>query len=121
MNEKKIPVGELKNKISELLKILQMDQERKPLKLPIWMGSLFYVRLFVESQKRESLQPYFPYAGFPLEWTRGDEMMEPRQRVWQLEYQVQYCSSIVEEGHFMEGAKTCEDSLWAEELCKFTD
>lgn len=121
MNEKKIPVGELKNKISELLKILQMDQERKPLKLPIWMGSLFYVRLFIESQKRESLQQYFPYAGFPMEWTRGEEVMEPRQRVWQLEYQVQYCSSIVEEGHFMEGAKTCEDSLWAEELCKFTD
>ena len=96
MNERKDPRGGLQDRIGKLLKKFQMEQERKPLRLALWTGSLFYVRLFVESQKRESLQPYFPYAGFPMEWSRGDEVMELQQRVWQLEYQVQYCSSIVE-------------------------
>lgn len=121
MNERKDPRGGLQDRIGKLLKKLQMEQERKPLRLAQWMGSLFYVRLFVESQKRESLQPYFPYAGFPMEWSRGDEVMELQQRVWQLEYQVQYCSSIVEEGHFMEKARTSEKGEWSEELCKFID
>lgn len=121
MNEKKEPSVFLKEEIGRILKQLHMDQEKYPLRLALWMGSLMYVRLFVESQKRESLQPFFPYAGFPMEWTRGDEMMESQQRVWQLEYQVQYCSSIVEEGHFMEKSRVCENGQWSEVLCKLID
>lgn len=111
----------LKVKIQTMLSVLQMEQERKPLRLAQQFGYLAYVRLFVESQKRKSLQPYFPYAGFPMEWTRGDEAMEDQQRIWQLQYQIQYCSSIVEEGHFMEQAWTVEDARWLNELCKLVD
>lgn len=111
----------LKVKIQYILSGLQMDQERRSLRLAQQFGYLTYVRLFVESQKRKSLQPYFPYAGFPMEWTRGDETMEDQQRVWQLQYQIQYCSSIVEEGHFMEQAWTSDNARWLTELCKLID
>lgn len=111
----------LQSKIRSLLSGLQMDQERRPLRLALQFGYLVYVRLFVESQKQKSLQPYFPYAGFPMEWTRGEEAMEDQQRIWQLQYQIQYCSSIVEEGHFMEQAWTLENALWLKELCKLID
>lgn len=111
----------LKEKVREVLDVLQIEQERKPLRLVQQFGYLAYVRLFVESQKREKLQPYFPYGGFPMEWTRGDEMMDDQQRIWQLQYQMQYCSSIVEEGHFMEQAWTSENARWLVELCKLID
>lgn len=112
---------EYKSKIQDILETLQIEQERRPLRLALQMGYLSYVRLFVESQKRESLQPYFPYAGFPMEWTRADEEMDSQQRIWQLQYQVQYCSSIVEEGHFMEQSWTVENGTWILELCKLID
>lgn len=111
----------LKDKVREVLDVLQVEQERKPLRLVQQFGYLAYVRLFVESQKREKLQPYFPYGGFPMEWTRGDEAMDAQQRIWQLQYQVQYCSSIVEEGHFMEQARVVENGQWLNELCKLID
>lgn len=111
----------LEKRIENLLDKLQMDQEKKPLRLALQFGYLSYVRLFVESQRRESLQPYFPYAGFPMEWTRGEEKMDGQQRIWQVKYQVQYCSSIVEEGHFMEQADVIEKANWIEELCLFID
>ena len=111
----------LKEKVREVLDVLQIEQERKPLRLVQQFGYLAFVRLFVESQKREKLQPYFPYGGFPMEWTRGDEMMDDQQRIWQLQYQMQYCSSIVEEGHFMEQAWTSENARWIVELCKLID
>lgn len=47
--------------------------------------------------------------------------MEGQQRIWQLQYQVQYCSSIVEEGHFMEESWTEEKEHWIVELCKLID
>lgn len=111
----------IKQKIQDMLSALQIDQERKSLILAEQFGYLAYVRLFVESQKQKALRPYFPYAGFPMEWTRGEEPMEDQQRVWQLQYQVQYCSSIVEEGHFMEQAWTMENGKWLTELCKLID
>lgn len=80
-----------------------------------------YVRLFIESQKRVSLQESFPFAGFPMEWIPGEEEVEDGQRSWQLQYQVQYCSSMVEQGHFMETARLEENSLWMKELCKLID
>lgn len=121
MEDKREITVSLRKKIQEMLERLSMEQERKPFRLALWLGYLSYVRLFVESQKRESLQSSFPYAGFPMEWTRGDEEMEGRQRVWQIQYQVQYCSSIVEEGHFMEHAQTEENEAWIAELCNLTD
>ncbi len=108
----------LKEKVREVLDVLQIEQERKPLRLVQQFGYLAYVRLFVESQKSEKLQPYFPYGGFPMEWTRGDEAMDDQQRIWQLQYQMQYCSSIVEEGHFMEQARAVENVGWLKKLCK---
>ena len=68
MNERKDPRGGLQDRIGKLLKKFQMEQERKPLRLALWTGSLFYVRLFVESQKRESLSliflmPVFLWSG----------------------------------------------------------
>ncbi|MBS6194124.1 MAG: N-6 DNA methylase [Clostridiales bacterium] len=121
MEDHREQLSVLKEKIREILEKLQLEQERKPLRLALQLGYLSYVRLFVESQKRESLQRWFPYAGFPMEWTRGEEEMESRQRVWQLQYQVQYCSSIVEEGHFMEQSRMEEKEHWAVELCKLID
>lgn len=121
MEDKREIVLSLKNKIKKMLETLQMEQERKPLRLALQFGYLSYVRLFVESQKRESLQKWFPYAGFPMEWTRGDEEMEGQQRLWQIQYQIQYCSSIVEEGHFMEQSRAEENIRWIEELCKLID
>ena len=111
----------LKEKVREVLDVLQIEQERKPLRLVQQFGYLAYVRLFVESQKSEKLQPYFPYGGFPMEWTRGDEAMDDQQRIWQLQYQMQYCSSIVEEGHFMEQARAVENVGWLKKLCKLID
>lgn len=64
MEDKREIVLSLKNKIKKMLETLQMEQERKPLRLALQFGYLSYVRLFVESQKRESLQKWFPYAGF---------------------------------------------------------
>lgn len=112
---------DLTEKIQKVLSVLQIDQEKKPLRLVQQLGYLAYVRLFVESQKRQSLQPSFPYAGFPMEWTRGEEAMDDQQRIWQLQYQVQYCSSIVEENHFMEQAVIMENARWLTELCKLID
>jgi len=111
----------LEEKIGDLLHVLQIEQEKKPLRVVIQFGYLTYVRLFIESQRRESLRPYFPYAGFPMEWTRGDERMDAQQRIWQLQYQIQYCSSIVEEGHFMESAELLENGYWLEVLTRFID
>ena len=111
----------MKEYIRRMLSELQIEQEKKPLRFVQQCGYLTYIRLFVESQKNEKLQEYFPYAGFPMEWTRGDEPMEGQQRIWQLQYQMQYCGSIVEEGHFMEQAKIVENAAWMEVLCKFID
>ena len=111
----------LEEKIGDLLNVLQIEQEKKPLRVVTQFGYLTYVRLFIESQRRESLRPYFPYAGFPMEWTRGDERMDAQQRIWQLQYQIQYCSSIVEEGHFMESAELIENGHWLESLSRFID
>lgn len=110
-----------KNRIQELLETVKIEQEKKPLRLAVQLGYLFYVRLFVESQQRESLQPYFPFAGFPMEWIRGTEVMEEKQRNWQIQYQIQYCASMVETGHFMDGAKSLDHGLWNQELCKLVD
>ncbi len=111
----------LEDKIADLLSTLNVEQEKKPLRVAIQFGYLTYVRLFIESQKRECLRSYFPYAGFPMEWTRGDERMEVQQRIWQLQYQIQYCSSIVEEGHFMESADLIENGSWLEGICRLID
>ena len=111
----------MKEYVRRMLSELQIEQEKKPLRFVQQFGYLTYIRLFVESQKNESLQEYFPYAGFPMEWTRGDEPMEGQQRIWQLQYQMQYCGSIVEEGHFMEQAKIVENAVWMEALCQFID
>ena len=100
--EKNTTKTEVREKIQELLKTLKAEQEKKPLRLVEQLGYLMYVRLFIESQKRASLQESFPFAGFPMEWTPGNEEVEDGQRIWQLQYQVQYCSSMVEPGHFME-------------------
>ena len=109
--EKNTTKTEVREKIQELLKTLKAEQEKKPLRL-------VDVRLFIESQKRVSLQESFPFAGFPMEWIPGEEEVEDGQRSWQLQYQVQYCSSMVEQGHFMETARLEENSLWMKELCK---
>ncbi len=111
----------LEDGIRDLLEVLHVEQEKKPLRMAIQFGYLTYVRLFIESQRRESLRPYFPYAGFPMEWTRADERMDMQQRIWQLQYQIQYCSSIVEEGHFMESAVLVENAEWIEHLCQLID
>lgn len=111
----------LEYKMKDLLENLQVEQEKKPLRVAIQFGYLLYVRLFIESQQRESLRPYFPYAGFPMEWMRGDEHIDVQQRIWQLQYQMQYSSSIVEEGHFMESAELMENGKWIERLCSFID
>lgn len=112
---------EIKEKIRGFLKTIRAEQEKKPLRLVEQLGYLMYVRLFIESQKRTTLQESFPYAGFPMEWSRGEEEMEENQRIWQLQYQVQYCSSMVEPGHFMEQAKLEENGQWMQELCKLID
>lgn len=119
--EKNTTKTEVREKIQELLKTLKAEQEKKPLRLVEQLGYLMYVRLFIESQKRASLQESFPFAGFPMEWTPGDEEVEDGQRIWQLQYQVQYCSSMVEPGHFMETAKLEENGLWMRKLCKLID
>ena len=94
--EKNTTKTEVREKIQELLKTLKAEQE-KPLRLVEQLGYLMYVRLFIESQKRVSLQESFPFAGFPMEWIPGEEEVEDGQRSWQLQYQVQYCSSMVED------------------------
>ena len=119
--EKNTTKTEVREKIQELLKTLKAEQEKKPLRLVEQLGYLMYVRLFIESQKRVSLQESFPFAGFPMEWIPGEEEVEDGQRSWQLQYQVQYCSSMVEQGHFMETARLEENSLWMKELCKLID
>ena len=111
----------LREYIGRLLEDLQIEQERRPLRLALQMGYLSYVRLFIESQRRSSLQEHFPYAGFPMEWSREDEEMDTQQRIWQLSYQMQYCSSVVEEGHFMEEAQLIENGKWADRLCRLID
>ena len=119
--EKNTTKTEVREKIQELLKTLKAEQEKKPLRLVEQLGYLMYVRLFIKSQKRVSLQESFPFAGFPMEWIPGEEEVEDGQRSWQLQYQVQYCSSMVEQGHFMETARLEENSLWMKELCKLID
>ena len=79
----------MKEYVRRMLSELQIEQEKKPLRFVQQFGYLTYIRLFVESQKNESLQEYFPYAGFPMEWTRGDEPMEGQQRIWQRIWQLQ--------------------------------
>ena len=66
--EKNTTKTEVREKIQELLKTLKAEQEKKPLRLVDQLGYLMYVRLFIESQKRVSLQESFPFAGFPMEW-----------------------------------------------------
>ncbi|NCB91013.1 MAG: hypothetical protein EOM40_00360 [Clostridia bacterium] len=114
-------ISELRAKIKDTLTCIQADQEKRPLHIARELGYLLYVRLFVESQKRESLQNFFPYAGFPMEWSGSEENMDAQARAWQLQYQIQYCSSIVEEGHFMEMAQSAENPQWIQELCKLID
>lgn len=65
--EKNTTKTEVREKIQELLKTLKAEQEKKPLRLVEQLGYLMYVRLFIESQKRVSLQESFPFAGFPCE------------------------------------------------------
>ena len=71
--EKNTTKTEVREKIQELLKTLKAEQEKKPLRLVEQLGYLMYVRLFIESQKRVSLQESFPFAGFPMEWIPGEE------------------------------------------------
>lgn len=54
--EKNTTKTEVREKIQELLKTLKAEQEKKPLRLVEQLGYLMYVRLFIESQKRVSLQ-----------------------------------------------------------------
>ena len=61
--EKNTTKTEVREKIQELLKTLKAEQEKKPLRLVEQLGYLMYVRLFIESQKRVSLQESFPFAG----------------------------------------------------------
>ena len=82
--EKNTTKTEVREKIQELLKTLKAEQEKKPLRLVEQLGYLMYVRLFIESQKRVSLQESFPFAGFPMEWIPGEEEVEDGQRSWQL-------------------------------------
>ena len=84
--EKNTTKTEVREKIQELLKTLKAEQEKKPLRLVEQLGYLMYVRLFIESQKRVSLQESFPFAGFPMEWIPGEEEVEDGQRSWQLQY-----------------------------------
>lgn len=112
---------ELIEAVRRTLETLGAEEEKKPLQAAEQFGYLAYVRLFIESQTRESLQKFFPYAGFPMQWSQGDEEMDGQQRIWQLQYQVQYCSSIVEAGHFMEMAWVSENAGWLSELCKLID
>lgn len=74
--EKNTTKTEVREKIQELLKTLKAEQEKKPLRLVEQLGYLMYVRLFIESQKRVSLQESFPFAGFPMEWIPGEEEVE---------------------------------------------
>ena len=60
--EKNTTKTEVREKIQELLKTLKAEQEKKPLRLVEQLGYLMYVRLFIESQKRVSLQESFPFA-----------------------------------------------------------
>ena len=69
--EKNTTKTEVREKIQELLKTLKAEQEKKPLRLVEQLGYLMYVRLFIESQKRVSLQESFPFAGFPMDTGRG--------------------------------------------------
>ena len=78
--EKNTTKTEVREKIQELLKTLKAEQEKKPLRLVEQLGYLMYVRLFIESQKRVSLQESFPFAGFPMEWIPGEEEVEDGQR-----------------------------------------
>lgn len=111
----------LKDYIKNLLGKLEIEQEKKSLGFALQFGYLAYIRLFIESSERADIQKYFPYAGFPMEWFQGEEDMDSQQRMWQLSYQMQYCASIVEPGHFMEEAQLVENSVWVKELCKFVD
>ena len=121
MNNKKEILQTLQERIKQLLENLQIEQEKKPLRLALQTGYLSYVRLFIESQKRAELQQYFPYAGFPMEWTKAEESMELQQRIWQVQYQMQYCASIVEEGHFLEKAELMEKGKGLEEVTGLID
>ena len=121
MNSKKEILQLLQGKIGVLLEDLKIEQEKKPLRIALQTGYLAYVRLFIESQTRMNLQQYFPYAGFPMEWTKAEEHMEVQQRIWQLQYQMQYCASIVEEGHFLEKAELVEKEKWIDNVIAFID
>lgn len=121
MNHKKEILQIVQKKIEILLEELKIEQEKKPLRIVLQTGYLAYVRLFIESQKRMNLQQYFPYAGFPMEWTKAEEEMDIQQRIWQVQYQIQYCASIVEEGHFLEKAEIVEKEKWIEKVVAFID
>lgn len=121
MEQQEALFPQLSQKITESLKNLQLDTERNPMKFAVQMGYVIYVRLFVEAQERAELKTYFPYAGFPIQWIRGDDPVEPQQRLWQLQYQIQYCSSLVGEEHFMDGAVCADRADWIEELCRLVD
>lgn len=121
MDRQKILPENIRGSVRHVLEKLRMEEESHPMEFAVQLGYFIYLRLFVESQERDSLRRYFPYAGFPMQWARGEEVMDPEQRVWQLQYQIQYCGSVVEEGHFMERAVCTERADWVEELCKLVD
>lgn len=111
----------MEREIAGTLEVLKLTEARRPMDFALQLGYAVYVRLFVESQKRPKLQQYFPYGGFLMQWTRAEESMEGSQRVWELQYLVRYCSSIVEEGHFMDQAVFTDRVDWTEQICRLVD
>ena len=110
--EKNTTKTEVREKIQELLKTLKAEQEKKPLRLVEQLGYLMYVRLFIESQKRVSLQESFPFAGFPMEWIPG----ERRSGGWSAQLAAAVSGTVL---FFHGGAGTfygnCED--WKKTVC----
>lgn len=125
MEDKDIMPADRKQKmeqeIAKALESLRLAEARRPMDFALQLGYAVYVRLFVEAQRRPGLQQHFPYGGFLMQWTRAEEPMERSQRVWELQYQVRYCASIVEEGHFMEKAVFTDRGDWAEQISRLVD
>lgn len=111
----------VEERVESLLVKLRAQQEKKTLRIVHQFGVLCYIRLFVESQVREELQPYFPFAGFPMEWPADIGKMEDNQVVWQFRYQNQYCASVVEPGHFMEKIGLTDNGIWIKEISECVD
>lgn len=111
----------MEQEIAAALDTLRLEEARRPMDFALQLGYAVYVRLFVEAQKRPGLQQYFPYGGFLMQWTETRESQESSQRVWELQYQVKYCASIVEEGHFMDKAVFTDRTDWTEQICRLVD